>query len=186
MKQAICRFIYHTLLGWDTEVTVPAFDKCIYCVAPHTSNWDLFLGKIGIATLGWESGFMMKKEWFFFPLGPVFRWMGGIPIERRKHSSTVDAVVQAVKSSPRFHLAITPEGTRSANPDWKKGFYYIAQGAGIPIVLAGFDYARKRIIVTRYLYPTGDIKKDMRDIKLYFKDIKGKHPEKFDLGDLDG
>ena len=112
--------------------------------------------------------------------------MGGIPIERRKHSSTVDAVVQAVKSSPRFHLAITPEGTRSANPDWKKGFYYIAQGAGIPIVLAGFDYARKRIIVTRYLYPTGDLKKDRRDIKLYFKDSKGKYPEKFDLGELDG
>lgn len=181
MKQAICRFIYYRLLGWTAEVTVPKLDTCIYCVAPHTSNWDLFLGKIAIATLGWESGFMMKKEWFFFPLGPIFRWMGGIPIERKKHTSTVDAVAAVARESSKFHLAITPEGTRSANPDWKKGFYYIALAAQIPIVLAAFDYGKKTIRLTRVVRPSGDIEADMRDIKAYFKDAQGKHPEKFAL-----
>ena len=33
--------------------------------------------------------------------------------------------------------------------------------------------------------PTGDIEKDMREIKLYFKDFKGKHPENFSIGDID-
>lgn len=183
MKQTICRFIYYRILGWKTCVSVPSFEKCIFCVAPHTSNWDLFLGKIAIAAIGWESGFMMKKEWFFFPLGTIFRWMGGIPIERSKQLSTVDAVIQSVSTNKKFHLAITPEGTRSANPIWKKGFYYIALGAGIPIVLASFDYEKKCVTATKYIIPTGDIEKDMREIKLYFKGVKGKYPEKFDLGE---
>ena len=66
MKQAICRFIYHKLLGWKAEVNVPDFKKCIICAAPHTTNWDLFIGKLFITAIGRESGFLMKKEWFFF------------------------------------------------------------------------------------------------------------------------
>lgn len=124
----------------------------------------------------------MKKEWFFFPLGAIFRSMGGIPVHRGKHTSLVDQLIERVKQSDTFHLAITPEGTRSANPDWKKGFYYIALGAGIPIVLIGIDYEKKCIFADKYLIPSGDIDKDMKDIKLYFKDFKGKHPEKFDIG----
>lgn len=182
MKQAICKFIYHRLLGWKAEVSVPDFDKCIICAAPHTTNWDLFIGKLFISAVGRESGFMMKKDWFFFPLGTIFRWMGGIPVNRSKHTSLVEQVAQKIKASERFHLAITPEGTRKANPEWKKGFYYIALKAEVPIVLIGIDYEKKCIKAGKYLMPTGDIEKDMREIKLYFKDFKGKHPENFDIG----
>ena len=185
MKQAICKFIYHTLLGWKAEVTVPDYDKCIICAAPHTTNWDLFIGKLFIAAVGRDSGFMMKKEWFFFPLGILFRWMGGIPVYRSKRTSLVDQMIAKAKNSKKFHLAITPEGTRSANPNWKKGFYYIAQGANIPIVLIGIDYKKKCIKATKVIMPSGDINKDMREIKLYFKDFTGKHPEKFCLGSLE-
>lgn len=184
MKQTICRFIYSTLLGWKSEVTVPDFEKCIICAAPHTTNWDLFIGKLFIGAVGRQSGFLMKKEWFFFPLGSFFRWMGGIPVHRDKRTSMVDQLIEQVKKSNRFQLAITPEGTRSANPNWKKGFYYIALGANIPIVLIGIDYKKKCITAGKYLIPSGDIEKDMREIKLYFKDFKGKYPEKFDLGDI--
>lgn len=65
MIQSVCRFIYHRILGWKEEVTVPDFKKCIICAAPHTSNWDLFLGKLFINAVGRKSGFLMKKEWFF-------------------------------------------------------------------------------------------------------------------------
>ena len=75
MKQAICSFIYYKILGWKAKVSVPDFDKCIICAAPHTTNWDLIIGKLFISAVGRESGFMMKKEWFFFPLGILFRWM---------------------------------------------------------------------------------------------------------------
>lgn len=184
MKQAVCRFIYFRLLGWKAEVSVPDFDKCIICAAPHTTNWDLFIGKLFISAIGRESGFMMKKEWFFFPLGIFFRWMGGIPVNRSKRTSLVDQAAQRIRESRKFHLAITPEGTRSANPNWKKGFYFIALKAEVPIVLIGIDYEKKCITAGKYLMPSGDVEKDMREIKLYFKQFKGKHPEKFDLGEI--
>ncbi len=185
MKQAICQFIYHKLLGWKAEVSAPNFDKCIICAAPHTTNWDLFIGKLFYGAVGRETGFMMKSDWFFWPLGPIFRWMGGIPVNRTKKTSLVDQMIKVAKESDKFSLAITPEGTRSANPNWKKGFYYIAQGAGIPIVLAGIDYSKKCIFMDKVIYPCGDLNKDMREIKLYFKDFKGKHPEKFTIGNID-
>ena len=185
MKQAICRFIYHKLLGWKAEVDVPDFKKCIICAAPHTTNWDLIIGKLFITAVGRQSGFLMKKEWFFFPLGILFRKMGGIPVHRDKRTSMVDQLVERIKKSDTFHLAITPEGTRSANPEWKKGFYYIALGAQIPIVLIGIDYKEKCIKAGKYLMPTGDIEKDMKEIKSYFKDFQGKHPERFTLGNID-
>lgn len=184
MKQSVCRFIYCKLLGWKAKVSVPDFPKCIICAAPHTTNWDLIIGKLFIGAIGRSSGFLMKKEWFFFPLGILFRRMGGIPVYRDQHTSMVDQLIARVKQSKTFRLAITPEGTRSANPEWKKGFYYIALGAQIPIVLIGIDYEKKCISAERYLIPSGNIEKDMKEIKLYFKDFKGKHPEKFDIGQV--
>ena len=46
MKKRLYSFIYYRLLGWKTNVTVPNYDKCVICAAPHTSNWDLFIGKL--------------------------------------------------------------------------------------------------------------------------------------------
>ena len=81
MKKKLFGFIYFKLLGWKYNFTVPIEEKCVICVAPHTSNWDLFVGKLLWGALGKEASFLMKKDWFFFPLGPIFRWMGGIPVD---------------------------------------------------------------------------------------------------------
>lgn len=185
MKQALCKFIYHKLLGWKAVVNVPDYDKYIICAAPHTSNWDLFIGKLFYGAIGRETGFMMKKDWFFWPLGPIFRWMGGIAVDRGKRTSLVEQAINIAKENEKFHLAITPEGTRKANPHWKKGFYYIAKGAGIPILLVGIDYSKKTITIGKEIHPSEDIDKDMREIKLFFKDFKGKHPENFSIGKID-
>jgi 1-acyl-sn-glycerol-3-phosphate acyltransferase len=127
----------------------------------------------------------MKKEWFFWPLSPIFKKLGGIPVYRQKHSSMTDAMAETARNAKVFHLCITPEGTRSKNPDWKKGFYFIAQKAGIPILLYGLDYERRLIQCTKTIIPSGDFEKDMRDIKLYFKDFKGKIPNNFTIGDVE-
>ena len=184
MKQEFCRFIYHRLLGWKTNVTVPFHDKCVLCAAPHTSNWDLLIGKLFYGSLGRDAHFMMKKEWFFFPLNLVFKAMGGIPVNRSKKNSLVDQMAGRFDSTRQFNLAITPEGTRKANSEWKKGFYYIALKAQVPIMLFGIDYPSKTISCTRTLIPSGDIEKDMREIKLYFKSFRGKHPECFSIGEI--
>ena len=95
------------------------------------------------------------------------------------------SLIKIANESKIFHLAITPEGTRKANPNWKKGFYHIAIGANIPIMLIGIDYSKKCITATKMFYPTGDINKDMNEIKLYFKDFKGKNPENFSIGKIE-
>ena len=185
MKKALFGFIYYKVLGWKTKVTTPDLDKYIICAAPHTSIWDLIFGKLFYGAIGRDTGFMMKKEWFFWPLGPFFRWMGGIAVDRGRHTSLVDQVIKIAKESKTFHLAITPEGTRKANPNWIKGFYRIAVGAGIPIMQIGIDYTKKCIYSEKMVYPSGDIEKDMREIKLYFKDFKGKIPQNFSIGKIE-
>lgn len=184
MLQNICHWILYKHLGWAKNVTVHIPEKYIICLAPHTSNWDLFLGQLYAHAEGMRCNFLMKKEWFFWPLGPIFRKMGGIPVWRSKHTSMTDNLAQEAKQRKQFCLCITPEGTRSPNPDWKKGFYFIALKAEIPILLYGVDYEKKLIRCTRQLTPTGDIDKEMREIKLYFKDFKGKKPENFTTGNL--
>ena len=149
MKKAFYSFIYYRLLGWKTNVTVPDYDKCVICAAPHTSNWDLFIGKLFYGAIGRKTSFMMKKEWFFFPLGLIFKAVGGIPVNRGRKSSLVDQMTEKFANSKHFHLAITPEGTRKANPNWKKGFYYIALKAQVPIMLIGIDYPSKTISSTK-------------------------------------
>ena len=130
---------YHRLLfqrlGWSEEVTVEHREKCILCVAPHTSNWDFILGQLYYRSKGRTAGFLMKKEWFFWPLGILFRKLGGIPVYRSKKTSLTDMLAERIKDVTHFELAVTPEGTRSKVKKWKRGFYFIALKAGIPIQL---------------------------------------------------
>ena len=159
-------------------------EKFIICLAPHTSNWDFALGQIYSGSIGMKINFLMKKEWFFWPLGPIFKALGGIPVYRQKKTSMTDAMAEAAKKADTFRLCITPEGTRSKTEDWKKGFYFIALKAQLPILLYGVDYEKKLIRCTKTIIPMGDLEQDMRDIKLYFKDFKGKKPENFTIGDV--
>jgi 1-acyl-sn-glycerol-3-phosphate acyltransferase len=184
MWKRFCNWYLYKHLGWTAEVTEDHPDKFIICLAPHTSNWDFLIGQLYIGARGMKSNFLMKKEWFFFPLGILFKKLGGIPVYRQKHTSMTDSMAETAKAAREFHLCITPEGTRSPNPDWKKGFYFIAQKAGIPILLYGVDYEKKHIQCTKTIIPTGDLEADMRKIKLYFKDFKGKKPENFTIGEL--
>ena len=124
----------------------------------------------------------MKKEWFVGPLGWFFRKMGGIPVNRGQGTSLIGEVVEIAQKSKRFNLAITPEGTRSANPKWHLGFYVIASQAQLPIVLLAIDYQKKEVRMEKYLMPSKDRKGDIREIQLYFKDVKGRHPENFLTG----
>ena len=110
--------------------------------------------------------------------------MGGIAVFRDRHTSMTDNLAETAKRLSSFKLCITPEGTRSLNPEWKKGFYYIALKAGIPVLLYGVDFSDKRIVCKKTIIPSGNIDEDMREIKLYFKDFRGKNPELFTIGEL--
>ena len=184
MWKNFCDWLLYKRMGWTADVTEDHPDKFIICLAPHTSNWDFILGLLYSRSIGMKINFLMKKEWFFWPLGPIFKSLGGIPVYRQKKTSMTDAMAETAKKADQFRLCITPEGTRSKTAEWKKGFYFIALKAGLPILLYGVDYEKKLISCKKTVIPIGDVETDMRDIKLYFKDFKGKKPEQFTIGNV--
>lgn len=182
--QNICKTILYKKMGWTTNITVDHPEKYILCLAPHTSNWDFLIGLLFSRAENMKINFLMKKEWFFWPLGVWFRHLGGIPVNRGKHTSMTDAMAETARREPNFRLCITPEGTRSLNTEWKKGFYFIAYKAEIPILLYAVDFNKRLIECTKVLVPSGDVEADMKIIKSYYKDYKGKNPALFSVGEI--
>ena len=181
MIKAFSRFLLLRVMGFTVNVKEPIPPKFIIALAPHTSNWDFVIGNLYSRAMDIPCQFLMKKEWFIWPLGYIMKSLGGIPIDRSKRTRVTEQIAQTAREQEVFHLCITPEGTRKRNPEWKKGFYYIALMADIPILLYGLDYRRRLIECTKTIVPSGDIEKDMAEIKSYFKNYNGKHPEKFAL-----
>ena len=163
----LARFIMR-LLGWRVDGKLPDLPKFVLIGAPHTSNWDfiLFLGVI--FRLRANVRFMGKAEVFRSPIGWFFRYCGGIPVDRKKSTGLVEQMVKASNESEKFILTIAPEGTRHQVQEWKRGFYHIAKGAGIPIVMAVVDGKHKTVRVGQIFHPTADIEADMKSIQGFF------------------
>lgn len=171
------------IAGWKVDITVPKREKCVICVAPHTSNWDFILGLFAYRSLGRKANFLMKDFWFFFPLSYILKGLGGIPVTRKKKGaqSLTEKVISLFNSHIYLNLAVTPEGTRSYTSKWKTGFLYIAYGAHVPIQLGVIDYSFKTIMIKDEYNPTGNIDEDMKVIRDYYKCYKSSalYPEKF-------
>lgn len=182
----VLSFVFHILarivmrlLGWHVDGTLPDLPKYVLVGAPHTSNWDfvLFLGVIFV--LRANVRFMGKAELFRFPIGWFFRYCGGYPVDRKKSTGLVEQMVNAINKEDRFILTITPEGTRHYVQEWKRGFYHIAKGAGIPIAMAVVDGKHKTVsILKEVFHPTEDMETDMRAIKGAFEGIIGINPRR--------
>jgi 1-acyl-sn-glycerol-3-phosphate acyltransferase len=167
--------------GWKIVLKMGIPAKCILCVAPHTSNWDFVIAISLYKSIGGNPRFLMKKDWFFFPFGNLFRYMGGIPVNRDKKNSLTQQMVELFKKKDQLQLAIAPEGTRKQNSSWKTGFYHIALAAHIPIPLIYIDYGKREIGMEQIFHPSGNAEKDIQEIKDYYKNIQAKHPEKFSI-----
>ena len=170
-------------LGWKITGTLPAIDKCVIRLAPHTSNMDFFIGRLACNAVGLKSSFLIKKEWLTPPIGWILRPMGAVGVNRGKHTSMTDTLAETFKRADKLILTITPEGTRQRNPDWKMGFYYIAKKAGIPILPVVMDFKKKEVQIKELYYPTDDEAADIKAIKSNFIGAVGKHPELFSLGE---
>ena len=163
--------------GWKPAGKRPSLSKYVIIAAPHTSNWD-FLYTLCLAfILEIKPFIMMKAAWFCWPLGPFLRWFGAIPIDRSKSTHIVARAIEAFHKHPRFVLLVPPAGTRSKVMYWKTGFYHIAMGANVPIVLGYLDYRRKVGGIGPVVHPTGDMERDMKIIKAFYADITAKYPE---------
>lgn len=177
MFSAFCSFVLR-LLGWKITGEYPRhIKKSIIVVIPHTSNWDFPLGLLVRGSLKEKITFFGKKSLFRFPFGGLFRWMGGIPVDRSKSTNFVDAVVKSYNDYDKLVTVISPEGTRGKVETLKSGFYYIAKGAKIPIILCKFDYGNREVHFAKPFYPTDDKEADFQFFKNHFIDVKGGNPE---------
>lgn len=165
------------LFGWKIDETSPEdVKKAVIVVGPHTSNWDFIIGKIAFMHYGVKGLFLIKKELFFPPMGWILKAMGGIPVDRKKKNNMTDFAVSLFNESDTCFLVFTPEGTRSYNANWKKGFYYIAQKANVPIYIAYMDYKNKKGGFHSLFQPTGNADHDIRYIKSVLSQFEGKVP----------
>ena len=166
------------LLNWRVQGNLPDLAKFVLIGAPHTSNWDFVLFLSVIFTLRANVRFMGKAELFRWPIGAFFRYCGGVPVDRSKSTGLVDQMVEASNRSDKFILTIAPEGTRHHVQEWKRGFYHIAKGAGIPVVLAVLDGKHKTVRIGQVFHPTENIEADMKAIKGFFTGIVGINPRR--------
>ena len=172
------------LAGWRVEGALPpAVRKCVLIAAPHTRNWDLPYTLMVAFELQLQVYWMGKASIFSPPFRGVMMWLGGIPIARERSSNVVAASVEAINNAKHaIQLVVPPECTRSKARYWKTGFYYIALGAKVPIVMAYMDYHRKVSGLGPLMLPTGDIEADMKIIKAFYAPFKGKNTEQFESG----
>lgn len=177
----ISRFIFFKLMGWRIVYDQPFnLKKYIIIGAPHTSNLDFILGALMKFSTGLPVNFIAKKSLFKWPYGIIFKSLGGTPVDRSKNNNLVDSIIQLFNDKDTFILALSPEGTRKRVSKWKTGFYYIAKGANIPVVMHAFDFGNKIYRISAPYYLTGDIKKDFEHFHHFYKDIKAKNPDQFD------
>jgi len=169
------------LAGWKLDIRVPSDKKYVIIVAPHTSNWDFIIGKLVSWVAGIKPKVLVKKEAFNVVSRPFILMWGGIPVDRSNTADLLEQVFKLFEENDEFALSLTPEGTRKRNPNWKTGFYRIAVKASVPIYLAYIDYGTRQAGFHQKYVPTGDMDLDIKKIKSYYKDMKGKYPDRFAL-----
>ncbi len=174
---ALAKWIYYKWLGWTLTGSMPDIDKCVVIVLPHTSWHDFYIGLLVRRIVKKEIHYVGKKELFRPPFGWYFRWMGGTPIDRSSSQGYVDSIISLFKEKEIFRLAIAPEGTRKKVQTWKTGFYYIAKGAGVPIIKVAFDYGKKNVKIAAPFYPTNNKEADFKEMKAFYQGVVGKVPE---------
>jgi len=166
------------LMGWDVPKTSPkGVRKAVICVGPHTSMWDFVVGKLIFMQFDVQETFLLKKELFFPPLGWLLKKLGGIPTDRRSNVNLTDQAAAYFEKYESMFMIIPPEATRSYNPHWRTGFYYIAQKAQVPIYVTVLDYKTKTVGFVKRIEPTGNIDEDIAEIKEILSHATGRYPK---------
>ena len=169
MKKILGTFLFKVLLGYRLRGSLPDLPKYVLIGAPHTSNWDFWIG-LGIRLMtDTPLRFIGKRSLFKWPHGWFFRLVGGIPINREDAGKNkVDAIATLFHTRDALKLAIAPEGTRSETDGWKTGYYWIAVKANVPIVPLRHDRPGQRVIINEPFYPTGNYAADARRLQLLY------------------
>ncbi len=177
MLKQLARFILW-LGGWQAVGDIPDEPKAVFIAAPHTSNWDALWALTYKTVVGLDIRFFAKHSLFWFPLGSLLRFLGGIPIDRSRAGSAVDQAVAMFKAEESFYFGLAPEGTRALKGAWKSGFYRIAMAADVPVFFGVIDYKNKRVGIMGRLDLTGDAETDLASCADFYRGVEGRWPEK--------
>ena len=173
MGNGLTRFIGSAglkLIGWELTGKMPDEPKFIILGVPHTSNWDAIAATLAMLASGFKYTFLIKKEWFFWPLGPLFRALGGYPVDRSKGKNVVDQLVTLYDKEDKVCVGCPPEGTRSKVERYKTGYLRAAYAAKVPVFICAFDGPNKKVVLDRLMPLTGELKTDNTAIKKYVDD----------------
>lgn len=175
-------WIWRVLGGWKVVNPFPeTARKCVVIAAPHTSNWDLPMTLMGAFHWRLNVYWLGKQSIFRFPFGGLMRWLGGVAVDRSKANQLTQTLGDMLRGAHgQAQLVVPPEGTRGKVSEWKTGFYYIAQAAQVPILMAYVDYEKKEIGHFGLFEPTGDVQADIARIRAVYAHVKGKRPHLYE------
>ncbi|MDB6060731.1 MAG: Phospholipid/glycerol acyltransferase [Verrucomicrobiaceae bacterium] len=161
------------IFGWRVVGALPDQRKYVLIAAPHTSNWDFPLMLLAVLKIRMDLHWLGKSSLFRAPFGALMQWLGGVPVDRSKSNNLVGQLVEQFKQCEQLVVLIPPEGTRTKVERWKSGFYYVAAGAGVPLLLGFIDASRRQIGFGPFFYPTGDYAADLIEIQKFYADKTG-------------
>lgn len=174
--------IYLWLIGWKIDGAIPPeVRKCVLVAVPHTSNYDFPIALAILYVMNVKIRYLIKKESMVFPFSLLLKASGAIGVNREKSSNLVEAIIDIINKADDMVVVIPAEGTRKLVKKWKLGFYYVALGAGVPIVMSYLDYEKKVGGIGSMFYPTGNLVEDMQQMRDFYKNIVPKHPENCSL-----
>ena len=182
MGNAFTRWLGDVLLkltGWKLVGRMPDVPKFIILGVPHTSNWDAIAASAAMLASGFRYTFLIKKEWFFWPMGPLFRSIGGFPVDRSQGRGVVEQLTELFDAADKVCVGIPPEGTRSKVERYKSGYLRAAYAANVPVFICAFNGVDKHVVLDRLMPLTGDLETDNDAIKAYVDATwVGVNPEK--------
>jgi len=169
---ALTRAIGSVLLkaiGWKLVGRMPDTPKFIILGVPHTSNWDAIAATLAMLASGFRYTFLIKKEWFFWPIGSAIKALGGFPVDRSggKGASVVEQLTAHIHATDKVCIGFPPEGTRSKVAQYKTGYLRVAYAANVPVFICAFNGPKKEVVLDRLMELTGDMKTDNENIKAY-------------------
>ncbi len=164
---------------WRIEGQIPNKSKLIMILAPHTSNWDFLSALATMWATGFGCKFLMAGGYFWWPLGSLLRWLGGVPVNQHMRTDLVSHLTDAINERNKYFLALFPEGRRIKMMEWKTGFARIASNTGVPFQLVTLDYSKRVSIYGPVMESSGNPELDMEKVQRHYQGAVGKNPENF-------
>lgn len=131
------------ILGYKIDESfIEGFKKQRIVIIPHTSKLEVVILCIALFKTNNRKNicFCVTNKYMKIPiLGNILSYFGAFSVI--EGTGVTNSTIEFMKKHKNKSLIISPEGALSAK-EWKKGFFYIAQGTSAPISVGGICFNR--------------------------------------------